>query len=148
MSFYGYGYPYPRAVRSVTFTKDWARAAVLNKKISKGNKWLEHLRETGAYDQIGSILRDAAASYRKKFPDKAKDVEKRRSTALSRELAKLEKARSAIESYGPDIIKEENLAPEDLAYALSKIQSEIDKIKKFMPVQPKGSGYYGYGYFY
>jgi hypothetical protein len=89
MSLYGYGmagmgYRYPRRKRQIEAMKTfidkddreaWARAAVFNRASVSANPWVKYLEDTGVYDQIGNILRNARKGYYNspyyKAPDEA-----------------------------------------------------------------------------
>ncbi|MCS7318277.1 MAG: hypothetical protein NZZ41_08245, partial [Candidatus Dojkabacteria bacterium] len=147
MAFYGYGYHYPRARRKTTveygddYWQDWARAAILNRRVSKNNDWINFLKSQGVYDTIRNELRKASELYRAQ-----KGISVGRKKSLEKELEKLRRAKEKVGAFGETIMKQYQASPEDVAAVVQKLQSQIDRINNILGTVPakKGSGY---GYF-
>jgi hypothetical protein len=86
----GYGYRYLRRRRKLTVETYYPpetetgliRAAVFNRAIAKKNDWIQHLHDSGFYDNVRKLLQQARATYKPKDPAK-------RTRTLARELTKL-----------------------------------------------------------
>jgi hypothetical protein len=138
----GEGYRYPRRRREVTVSTYYPpevhpnliRATVFNRAIARENPWIKHLRETGAYDKVRKILREAAQTYKTKDPEKRKKALEREMKKLKAQLNILqnEAARKAL---APEFSRKfPGLRYEDLlTEKINQIQQEIDRIQRSLP---------------
>jgi hypothetical protein len=107
---YGMGYRYPRRKRQFeamkTFIRpedreDWAKAAIFNRASVSANPWVKYLEDTGVYETIGQILRDARTGYYTSRYYKAPNAEqkKRMEKALENRKKHLQEEIDLLKTY-------------------------------------------------
>jgi hypothetical protein len=138
----GEGYRYPRQRRRLTIETyypesaypELIRATVFNRAIAKENSWIQHLRETGAYDRIRAELQNAARTYKTKDPEKRKKLLKSKITKLEAQLKILQNEANR-RSLAPEFsqkfpgLRYETLLNEKI----NQMQREIDRIQRSLP---------------
>jgi hypothetical protein len=140
---YGQGYRYPRRKRQLTVQTYYppeaqpalVRAAVFNRAIAGKNPWLQFLHSGDYFNRIRTILKEAAAEYRKTHPvtEKQRKNLERQSTRLQAELNILQNelqnkrlAQEFTRDYpGVDYTK-------IIEGKIAKLQNELNRIKPFV----------------
>jgi hypothetical protein len=140
----GYGYRYPRRKRQLTaetyfpenVRPDLVRAAVFNRAIAAKNPWIQHLKEKGVYKKIQEELQKARESY--KPPPKTDKQKRALSTQLKRLHAELNilkdeaKNKSLLDEFKDEFGGDEKFYETLLSEKISKLENEINNIKKFL----------------
>jgi hypothetical protein len=142
----GYGYRYPRRRREVTVSTYYPpevqpnliRAAVFNRAIAKKNDWIQHLHDSGFYDNVRKLLQAARATYKPKDPTKRQKVLNRELTRLKAELSVLQdeaKARKLAPEYAQTLGKKyTDLTYDDvLKDKIARLQRDIAPIEQSQP---------------
>jgi uncharacterized small protein (DUF1192 family) len=142
----GYGYRYPRRRREVTVSTFYPpevqpnliRTAVFNRAIAKKNDWIQHLHDSGFYDNVRDLLQQAKATYKPKDPAKRAKVLSRELTRLQAELNVLQKGKAA-RSLAPEYAQTLGKKYTDLTYdtvldeKIARLQNEIAPIQQSLP---------------
>jgi hypothetical protein len=143
---YGQGYRYPRRRRKLTVETFYSpevqpeliRAAVFNRAIAKKNDWIQHLHNSGFYDNVRKLLQAARATYKPKDPVKRQKVLNRELTRLKAELKVLQNERAA-RSLAPKYAQTLGKKYTDLTYddvlkdKIERLEKEIARIEQSMP---------------
>jgi hypothetical protein len=175
---YGYGYRYPRVPRKVealyedpAYRFKWVRAAIGNRAVAAKSPWIQHLKESKAFEKISKILRDEAINYRVKqggVKESTKKGAKQRIVKLQRAIEAL-KDQALLKNVASDLGNKYD--PAYITASIDRLQAEINSLNKLLTWKPEGqeqqqlvpvttttgSGYgllsglgygEGYGYFY
>jgi hypothetical protein len=142
----GYGYRYPGRERRLTVETyypekvypDVIRAAVFNRALAKKNDWIQHLHNSGFYDEVRKLLQKARATYQPKDPAKRAKVLGRELTKLQAQLSLLEKEKTA-KSLAPEYAQTLGKRYTDLPYEtvlnekIDRLRNEIARIQQSLP---------------
>jgi chaperonin cofactor prefoldin len=140
---YGQGYRYPRRKRRLTVESYFSpevqpqliRAAVFNRAIAKKNPWLTFLHDKDYFNRIRTILKEAAAEYRKTNPvtQKQRKNLERQSTRLQAELNILQNElqnKTLGQEFGEDY---PGLNYTELIQGkINKLQSELNRVNNYL----------------